>query len=65
MSAEADVIAFITRWSHTSQQEALRSITSLAAAKRPEAQIVTILNQQAQVGRSYQRRYSGYYSYSS
>ena len=65
ISAEADVIAFITRWSHTSQQEALRSITSLAAAKRPEAQIVTILNQQAQVGRSYQRRYSGYYSYSS
>ena len=65
ISAFADVICFVTRWSSTSQQDAKKSIASLNASKQDDATIVAILNQQDDAGRSYQRRYGSYYSYNS
>lgn len=65
ISAFADVICFVTRWASTSQQDARKSIASLTASKQEDATILAVLNQQDDAGRTYQRRYAGYYSYNS
>lgn len=58
----ADTIAFIIRWAKTSQQDARSAIASLQEAKRPETEIVTILNQQDASKSSYRSKYAGYYT---
>lgn len=60
-----DAIAFVVRWAATEQIEAKRAIASLTAAKPPDAPILTILNQQNDARPTYERKYGGYYSYSS
>ena len=65
ISAFADVICFVARWASTSQQDARKSIASLTASKQEDATIMAVLNQQDDAGRTYQRRYAGYYSYNS
>lgn len=62
ISAFADLICFVTRWSSTSQQDAKKGLASLAASKREDAVIVAILNQQDDAGQSYNRKYGSYYS---
>ena len=47
------------------QQDARKSIASLTASKQEDATIMAVLNQQDDAGRTYQRRYAGYYSYNS
>jgi succinoglycan biosynthesis transport protein ExoP len=58
----ADVIAFVVRWASTSQQDARQAVQRLEAAKRPEVQILAILNQQEGSASSYRNKYAGYYS---
>lgn len=61
----ADAILFVARWASTSQLEARRSVSSLAAAKSPDTPIITVLNQQDESRATYQRKYGDYYSYNS
>jgi polysaccharide biosynthesis transport protein len=58
----ADAIVFVIRWTKTSQQEVRRGLTSLEDAKRPEARIVAVLNQQEGAPQGYSSKYAGYYS---
>ena len=58
----ADAIVFVTRWSSTSQQDAKHAIASLTEAKRPDAEIVAVINQQDQTRASYMRKYGDYYA---
>jgi succinoglycan biosynthesis transport protein ExoP len=58
----ADAIVFVIRWTKTSQQEVRRGLTSLEDAKRPEARIVAVLNQQEGAPQGYSSKYAAYYS---
>lgn len=58
----ADMIVFVARWAATSQTEAKRAIESLRGSKRPETEIVAVLNQQNETRSSYYKKYGGYYS---
>ena len=58
----ADVIAFVIRWAKTSQRVCAQSLRKLADAKAPEAQIVTLLNQQEGKKGGYYNAYSDYYT---
>ncbi|OYW97309.1 MAG: hypothetical protein B7Z15_23335 [Rhizobiales bacterium 32-66-8] len=58
----ADAIVFVTRWSSTSQQEAKHSVASLTDAKRPDTDIIAVINQQDQSRASYMRKYGDYYA---
>lgn len=58
----ADMIVFVARWAATSQIEAKRAIESLRGSKRPDAEIVAVLNQQSEARSSYYKKYGGYYS---
>jgi capsular exopolysaccharide synthesis family protein len=58
----ADKIVFVARWAATSQTEAKRAIESLRGTKRPDTEIVAVLNQQNEARSSYYKKYGGYYS---
>jgi len=57
----ADVIVFVVRWASTLQQEVRSAISSLASAKRRDAEIVGVLNQQDRSRATYRRKYAVYY----
>lgn len=57
-----DVVAMVVRWASTSQHEARSTMAALTEAKRPDVEIVTILNQQTINRASYRSKYAGYYS---
>jgi capsular exopolysaccharide synthesis family protein len=59
----ADVVLFIARWASSPQREARRAIAALNTAMRPDATILAALNQKDDSRASYEKRYSGYYSY--
>jgi succinoglycan biosynthesis transport protein ExoP len=57
----ADAIAFVVKWSSTSQQDAKSALTALRDAKRPGVTILGVLNQ-LQITKSAERsKYAGYY----
>ena len=58
----ADSIVFVTKWGSTPQSTAKRAIQSLAESKRPETEIVTVLNQQTESRSAYYSKYGGYLS---
>ncbi|MCV0428495.1 MAG: AAA family ATPase, partial [Roseibium sp.] len=58
----ADVIAFVIRWATTPQRLCAQSLEKLDEAKRPNAQIVTLLNQQEGKKAGYFTAYSDYYT---
>jgi capsular exopolysaccharide synthesis family protein len=58
----ADVVAFVVRWASTSQQDVRSAIASLNQAKRPQTEIVAVLNRQDMSRSSYYSKYAGYYS---
>ncbi|WP_052715755.1 GumC family protein [Devosia chinhatensis] len=63
IAAHADAILFITRWASTSQLDARKSVAALENAKGPDCQIIAVLNERDASAASYQRKYGGYYSY--
>lgn len=46
VAPQADAIVFVARWASTSQSDAHEAFSSIAALKAPNAEIVTVLNQQ-------------------
>ena len=58
----ADVIAFVIRWATTPQRLCAQSLEKLDEAKRPNAQVTTLLNQQEGKKAGYYSAYSDYYS---
>lgn len=58
----ADVIMMVVRWASTPQRDVRSTLLALAEAKRPETEIVTVLNQQAGSGHAYRNKYAGYYA---
>ncbi|WP_417679887.1 GumC family protein [Roseibium sp.] len=58
----ADLIAFVVRWAKTPQHQCISSLYKLAEAKRDDAQIVALLNQQESKKLAYYSAYSDYYS---
>ena len=57
----ADAIVFVTRWASTSQIDAKQAIAALGESKKPEAELVAVLNQQDVTRAAYLRRYGDYY----
>jgi uncharacterized protein involved in exopolysaccharide biosynthesis/Mrp family chromosome partitioning ATPase len=57
----ADVIAFVVRWTNTSQKDARLGLAGLAEAKRDDTEILAVLNQQEGARGVYGYRYSRYY----
>ena len=63
LARQADLIVFVVKWATTPQSSAKRSINALKENKAPQAEIVTILNQQDRNKlTSYNYTYSGYYN---
>lgn len=58
----ADAIAFVIRWATTPQRLCSKSLEKLENAKRANAQIVTLLNQQEGKKAGYYTAYSDYYT---
>lgn len=58
----AGVIAFVVRWASTSQRDAREAVAALFDGKRPEVEIVAVLNQQDITRSAYRSRYAGYYN---
>lgn len=58
----ADAMVFVARWAATSQIEAKRAIDAMRGSKRPETEILAVLNQQSENRSSYYKKYGGYYS---
>jgi len=65
VAPHADAIVFVTRWATTSQSDVRKAVTGLMAARRPDAQVLAVLNQQDETRSAYYRRYGSYYSYTS
>ncbi len=57
----ADVIVFVVRWSSTSQRDGREAVTGLDQAKRPDTEIVAVLNQNEHARHRYYSRYGSYY----
>jgi succinoglycan biosynthesis transport protein ExoP len=62
LARHADSITFVVRWTSTAQQEVRNSIRALLGAKRPEVEVVTVLNRKEVLRQAYGGRYAGYYS---
>ena len=58
----ADVIVFVVRWASTSQQDARSAVAALDDSKRPDVEVLAVLNQQDGDKSSYRARASGYYT---
>ncbi len=59
----ADVVVFVVQWANTSQREAKSAVDAIVEAKRPETEIVGVLNQQDISRSTYRSKYSAYYGY--
>ena len=57
-----DVIVFVTRWANTPQKDAKNAVAALSEAKKPQTEILAVLNQQVISTSRYRSKYSGYYS---
>jgi capsular exopolysaccharide synthesis family protein len=57
-----DVLVFVVRWASTSQQDARSAVAALMQAKRPETEILAVLNQQDSARTRYSYKYSSYYT---
>lgn len=62
LAGMADAIAFVVKFSSTPQQEVKSAMASLMGAKREDAPILTILNQQTSNPAAYRGKYAGYYA---
>lgn len=62
LAGMADAIAFVVKFSSTPQQEVKSAMASLMGAKRENAPILTILNQQTSNPAAYRGKYAGYYA---
>lgn len=58
----ADAIVFVVRWASTSQHDVRHAMTLLQGAKRPDAEILAVLNQQEISKSAYAGKYAGYYT---
>lgn len=58
----ADAIVFVVRWASTSQHDVRHAVTLLQGAKKPEAEILAVLNQQEISRSAYAGKYAGYYT---
>lgn len=58
----ADAIVFVTRWASTSQLDTKEALASLTAAKSPDVEIISVLNQQDEAKVAYMRKYGSYYA---
>lgn len=58
----ADSVVFVVRWASTSQHDVRHAVTLLQGAKRPETEILAVLNQQEISKSAYSGKYAGYYS---
>lgn len=61
LARHADAIVFVLRWANTPQSSAKRAFAALQESKRPDANIVTILNQQERAKIAGYSSYSNYY----
>ena len=62
LASHADCIVFVVRWASTSQHEVRHSVSLLQGAKRPDTEILTVLNQQEISKSAYSGKYAGYYT---
>ncbi|KQW81329.1 hypothetical protein ASC89_05790 [Devosia sp. Root413D1] len=58
----ADSIVFVVRWASTSQHDVRHAVTLLQGAKKPETEILAVLNQQEISKSAYSGKYAGYYT---
>lgn len=61
LARHADAIVFVLRWASTPQSSAKRAFAALQESKRPDANLVTILNQQERTKIAGYSSYSNYY----
>jgi len=62
LAKHADSIVFVVRWASTSQHDVRHAVSLLQGAKKPEAEILSVLNQQEISKSAYSGKYGGYYS---
>jgi capsular exopolysaccharide synthesis family protein len=62
LAKHADSIVFVVRWASTSQHDVRHAVSLLQGAKKPEAEILSVLNQQEISKSAYSGKYAGYYS---
>ena len=62
LAKHADSIVFVVRWASTSQHDVRHAVTLLQGAKKPEAEILAVLNQQEISKSAYSGKYAGYYT---
>ncbi len=62
LAKHADSIVFVVRWASTSQHDVRHAVALLQGAKKPEAEILAVLNQQEISKSAYSGKYAGYYS---
>lgn len=58
----ADSIVFVVRWASTSQHDVRHAVALLQGAKKPETEILAVLNQQEISKSAYSGKYAGYYT---
>jgi capsular exopolysaccharide synthesis family protein len=61
LARHADAIVFVLQWANTPQSSAKRALAALQESKRPETNVVTILNQQERTKIAGYSSYSNYY----
>nr|WP_316656238.1 Wzz/FepE/Etk N-terminal domain-containing protein [uncultured Gellertiella sp.] len=61
LARQADMVVFVVKWASTPQSSAKRAIAALRENKNPEAEIITILNQQDRSKLTSYNAYTGYY----
>ncbi len=57
----ADAVLFVVRWSSTAQTEVRAALGRFDQAKKPQAPVLGVLNQQVRGPTRYGKNYSGYY----
>jgi len=58
----ADVIVLVTRWANTPQTMVRKALAQFQAAKRPETDVLLVLNQQHENLNAQKRKYGEYYT---
>lgn len=62
LAKHADSIVFVVRWASTSQHDVRHAVALLQGAKKPETEILAVLNQQEISKSAYSGKYAGYYT---
>ena len=61
IARHVDIVAFVVRWAHTSQQTAKRSLSSIVENMRKDAEVVIVMNQKEEITYKNYNKYSDYY----